>query len=65
MSDLVCTVPVLKTLQDLEQAVKFYKANSNLSSIELFCHWQAIREASLELNPTIADNVEVPGSDSY
>lgn len=71
MAELVCNVPVPQTPQEIEQAVQNYRASS-LSGNDLFCYWQAIRDASLTYESHLdgsslsADQaVQVPGEDSY
>lgn len=71
MAELVCNVPVPKTPQEIEQAVQNYRASS-LSGTDLFCQWQAIREASLKYESHLDESslqpeqsVQVPGEDSY
>lgn len=58
------TVPVLKTPEEVEQAIARYKA-SDLNDMDLIYLWQAIRDASLNQNDDLADNDNVPGEDSY
>jgi hypothetical protein len=48
----------------LEQAIRYYRMN-DLSENDLLCHWQAIRDASLEQRLPEPDTVEVAGDDSY
>jgi hypothetical protein len=67
MQELICNVPVPKTLQELEQAIARYKT-SDLSGAELLCQWQAIRDAAL--NQKFSDSEagkddKVPGEQSY
>ncbi len=71
MAELVCNVPVPETPQELDQAVQNYRVSS-LSGTDLFCHWQAIREASLRYEAQVesnslqqGDSAQVPGEDSY
>jgi len=71
MAELVCNVPVPKTPQEIEHALHQYRIG-NLSGNELFCHWQAIRDASLNYESSVDDGlrpsseaVQVPGEDSY
>jgi hypothetical protein len=63
--DLICTVPIPETQQELEQAIKRYKASDPLNSDELFCQWQAIRQASLAQQLPELESDRVPGEDSY
>ena len=64
MSELTNSIPVLSTLQELEQAIQSYKA-SDLSGWELLRQWQAIRDAALNLGFSNSDGDKVPGQDSY
>lgn len=64
MSELNYTVPILKTPEEVEQAIQRYKA-SDLSGSELLIQWQAIRDASLNQVLSAADGDKVPGQDSY
>ena len=71
MAELACNVPVPETRQELDQAVQNYRVNS-LSGHDLFCHWQAIREASLNYESQSEtsslqkdESVQVAGEDSY
>ncbi|WP_228035528.1 hypothetical protein [Oculatella sp. LEGE 06141] len=64
MTESVCTVPVPRTQQELEQAVHDYQT-TDLSGFELFCYWQAIREASLEQGAASVDRNPILGDDSY
>ncbi|MBD2002639.1 MULTISPECIES: hypothetical protein [Cyanophyceae] len=65
MPELTCTVPVPKTPQELEQAVKQYIVN-DLRGDELLCQWQAIRDASLNQDFCVpSDSDLVAGEDSY
>ncbi len=64
MPELTCTVPIPKTLQELEQVIEHYK-KTDLKGDELVCEWQAICEASLKQDFTELDNDKVPGEDSY
>ncbi len=58
------TVPVLKTPEEVEQAIARYKT-SDLNDMDLIYLWQAIRDASLNQNEDNADTDNVPGEDSY
>jgi hypothetical protein len=58
------TVPVLKTPEEVEDAIARYKA-SDLNDMDLIYLWQAIRDASLNQNNDSADTDNVPGEDSY
>ncbi|MCL1462995.1 MULTISPECIES: hypothetical protein [Argonema] len=64
MSELTYSIPILSTLEELEQAIQRYKA-SDLSGSELLIQWEAIRDASLNQALSAADADKVPGQDSY
>lgn len=64
MPELTCTVPTFSTVQELERAIQQYIA-SDLSDPELLCQWQAIRDASLNLQVSKPKDDNVPGEDSY
>ncbi|MDX2212426.1 MAG: hypothetical protein SFY66_03975 [Oculatellaceae cyanobacterium bins.114] len=64
MADITCTVPTPKTPQELERAIQHYKS-SDVSGHELFCQWEAIRNASLQLQLPEPEGDRVPGADSY
>ena len=64
MSELTYSIPILSTLEELEQAIQRYKA-SDLSGSELLIQWEAIRDASLNQAFSAADADKVPGQDSY
>jgi len=64
MAEMTSSVPVLSTRQELEQAIQKYKA-SDLSGSELLRQWQAIREASLNLDFSEPANDGVPAEHSY
>jgi hypothetical protein len=64
MAELTCTIPTPKTLQELEQAIKRYKSGE-FNSYELFCQWQAIRDAALTLMPVEPETHAIAGEDSY
>ncbi|NEQ26656.1 MAG: hypothetical protein F6K28_48045 [Microcoleus sp. SIO2G3] len=64
MSELACNVPTPKTTQELEQAIQRYRS-SDLGGYELFCHWQAIRDAAIALMPKEVDRHRIAGEDSY
>lgn len=57
------TVPMLKTSQDIEQAIQNYRA-SDWSGNAIFALWEAIRAAALAQTPVEKDD-RVPGEDSY
>ncbi len=63
MADFDCDVPIPSNLQELDQAVQTYK-DRDFDQKELFCRWQAIRDASLE-HPRQLDADHIPGDDSY
>jgi hypothetical protein len=63
MAEVNASIPVLKTSQEVDQAVERYRASSGWS-LEGFYQWLAICNASLSLSePTSSDSV--PGTDSY
>ncbi|MFB2977890.1 hypothetical protein [Microseira sp. BLCC-F43] len=64
MQELLTKVPVLKTPEEVEQAIARYKA-SDLNDMDLIYLWQAIRDAALNQNNDNADTDNVPGQDSY
>jgi hypothetical protein len=64
MQELQGTVPVFKTAQELDRAVRSYQS-SNLTGVELFRQWLAIRNASLEQHSAELAGDRVPGDDSY
>lgn len=64
MQELQDTVPVLKTSQELDRAVRRYQV-SDLQGLELFRQWLAIRNASLEQNGAELVVDRVPGDASY
>jgi hypothetical protein len=69
MADFVCQIPVPQTQQELDQAVQTY-LNANLSGLDLFCHWQAIREAAIAQSGSsnaavAAEAAKIAGEDSY
>jgi hypothetical protein len=65
MSHPVCTLPIPKTQEDLEQAIQRYRS-SDLQGDDLFCLWDAIRTASLQqTTPESRQDQLVPGDDSY
>jgi hypothetical protein len=64
MPELNLPIAALKTPQELERAIQNYRL-SNLTGLELFRQWQAIRDAALELNSPEAKGDRVPGEDSY
>jgi hypothetical protein len=64
MAELTCSIPIPTTLQELEQAIQNYK-DSSLQGDELFCQWQAIREASLAQSFPQLEDDGVQGEDSY
>jgi hypothetical protein len=64
MAEITCTVPTPKTFQELERAIQQYKS-SDVSGYELFCQWEAIRNAALQLQFPEPQGDRVPGEDSY
>lgn len=64
MQQLLNQVPVLKTPEEVEQAIARYKS-SDLNDMDLIYLWQAIRDAALNQNKDNADTDNVPGQDSY
>lgn len=64
MLELTPNVPILSTLQELEQAIQEY-ITSDLSREELLRQWQAIRDASLKQEFSQIKSDKVPGEDSY
>ena len=64
MIETRCNVPIPQTAQELERAVQRYKS-SEVSGNELFCQWQAIRTAALELKGSEPMGDRIPGEDSY
>lgn len=64
MLETICSIEVPKTPQELDQAIQRYR-NTDLKGQDLFCQWQAIRDASLAQSTPDIDNDRVPGEDSY
>ncbi len=64
MADLTCRVPIPTTIKELDEAVKRFQV-SDLDDSEIYCQWQAIRDASLEQLAIEPDKNPVAGSDSY
>ncbi|HAX79876.1 MAG TPA: hypothetical protein DCY88_29585 [Cyanobacteria bacterium UBA11372] len=64
MQELLTQVPVLKTPEEVEDAIARYKS-SDLNDMDLIYLWQAIRDAALNQNKDNADTDNVPGQDSY
>lgn len=64
MLELDCAIPTPSTQQELEKTIQFYRA-SDLSDTELYCYWQAIRDAAMEQKLVEPQSDRVPGSDSY
>lgn len=64
MRELTCNVPIPSNPQELEQAIQQY-LSSPLSGTELFCQWQAIRDACLNQETPEPENDKVPGEHSY
>ncbi|MBD2103385.1 hypothetical protein H6F94_21220 [Leptolyngbya sp. FACHB-261] len=63
MAELICTVPIPKTPQELESAIQSYRV-SDLNGSDLFCQWQAIRDASLAQSVELESD-QVAGEESY
>ncbi|MGG6295146.1 hypothetical protein ACQ4M4_12200 [Leptolyngbya sp. AN02str] len=63
MADFECNVPVPTSSQELDQAIREYRS-SELNGQELFCQWQAIRDASIQ-QPQRQEGDRVPGDESY
>jgi hypothetical protein len=57
-------VPILKTPQELEQAIQRYRAG-DWNPNSLFALWQAIRNAALAQAAPESQGDRVPGEDSY
>lgn len=64
MQNPASDMPSIRTPQELDTAVRQYVA-SDLSGLELFNYWQAIREASLRFSWVEFEDDRVPGEDSY
>ncbi|UBF23591.1 hypothetical protein K9N68_17565 [Kovacikia minuta CCNUW1] len=64
MLEISCAVPIPQTSQELDQAIRRYRA-SDLNEFDLFCQWQAIRVAALAQNISEVEGDRVPGEDSY
>ncbi|GAC1452585.1 MAG: hypothetical protein NVSMB70_20560 [Chamaesiphon sp.] len=64
MLELTCNVSIPNTPQELEQAIEQYKS-SDMRGLDLVCHWQAIRDASLNQSLADPDHDRVAGEDSY
>ena len=64
MVEAVCTTPMPQTIQELELAIRCYKT-SDISGAELFCQWQAIRDASLALKAPEFSDDSIAGEESY
>jgi hypothetical protein len=64
MQELQGAVPIFKTPQELDRAVRNYQS-SDLKGSELFRQWLAIRNASLEQNGADLVSDRVPGDASY
>lgn len=68
MLDFDCAVPVPATLQELDRAVQNYRSH-DYQGQELYCYWQAIRDASLEQSQNLpepdSDRDRVGGEESY
>lgn len=57
-------IPIIKTAQDLEQAIQQYRAGE-WNGNALFALWQAIRNSALAQANSDAGQDPVPGEDSY
>ncbi|PSB15439.1 hypothetical protein C7B65_24430 [Phormidesmis priestleyi ULC007] len=64
MAELTCMVPIPTTLQEIDEAVRKFQV-SDLDGSDLYCQWQAIRDASLEQLAIETDKNPVAGGDSY
>lgn len=64
MAELVCNIPNPRNAQELEQAIRRYKT-TDLSGNDLFCLWQAIRDAALALASSEGEGDRVSGESSY
>lgn len=64
MVNAACNIEVPKTVHELEEAVHYYKT-SDLQGHDLYCHWQAIRDAAIALTQPEPSSDHVPGDDSY
>lgn len=64
MPELICSVPIPKNSQELEQAIQHYR-ETDLEGIELYCEFEAICEASLRLDFPELESDLVSGEDSY
>lgn len=64
MSYTSSAVPMLHTPQDVERAIRNYRA-SDVKGWELICQWQAIRDASLNQDSPEPENDRVIGEESY
>jgi hypothetical protein len=64
MMNLNSGAAIPQTLQELERAVQQYKS-SDLTGLDLYRRWQAIREAALALKLPDLQGDQVSGEDSY
>ncbi|MEB3337742.1 MAG: hypothetical protein VKJ46_09785 [Leptolyngbyaceae bacterium] len=64
MLELACAVTVPSTPQELEEAIRYYRS-SDLSGLDLYCQWQAIRDAALTQKSVEPVSDKVSGEDSY
>ncbi|MBD2021016.1 hypothetical protein H6F43_12585 [Leptolyngbya sp. FACHB-36] len=64
MSDVIGTSPAHSTLQALDQAIQRYRT-SDLTGVELFNHWEAIREVALEYQDSESEGDGVAAEHSY
>lgn len=62
MMDSTNSIVLPSTTQELDEAVRIFKAN-DWNDDELFQRWEAIRQATLNLSGVEADSVS--GGDSY
>lgn len=64
MLEFSCKIPVPQSAQELEQAISRYRT-SDLQGADLFCQWEAIRNASLVLTGSDIPNDEISDEESY
>lgn len=62
MMDAMNSIALPSTPQELDEAVRIFKAN-DWNEDELFQRWEAIRQAALNLSGVVMDSVS--GGDSY
>jgi len=58
------SLPVVRTANDLEKAVRKYR-QQDLHGTELFRQWKAIRDAALNLELPAGEGDGIAGEDSY